>query len=309
MAVLDELTRADLDEARALLAAACPHDRAAEVAEEKLFGPSPRGLPTALAARDGGALVGVAVASTDRVRLLAVAPDARGRGTGSALLAACEQAIWAGAHRRARVLDEPGNYLGPGVDVANAATLAWLARRGYHRRDEQDNLVVELAGHPRVTPARAAELADKCAGNGYQLRRARADEAGALSAAISIGFGGAWPFEIERALGADPIGLHVAVKAGRLAAFAAHDGNNRGLGWFGPAGTWPEHRGQGLGEALLVACLVDVAAVHPRSEIAWIGPREFYLRALGPLATRRFAVMTRDNPHRRVTAPPPLAPR
>ena len=48
----------------------------------------------------------------------------------------------------------------------------------------------------------------------------------------------------------------------------------------------------------------NVAAVHPRSEIAWIGPREFYERALGPMVTRRFAVVTRDTPHRRSTIPP-----
>jgi GNAT superfamily N-acetyltransferase len=113
---------------------------------------------------------------------------------------------------------------------------------------------------------------------------------------VSIGFGGAWPFEIERAATRTPCGLFVAERDGRIAAFAAHDGNNRGLGWFGPAGTWPEHRGQGLGEALLIACLVDVAAHQARSEIAWIGPREFYTRALGPLATRKFAVLTRDAP-------------
>lgn len=303
-ATLDELTVADVPAARALLAAACPHDRAADVAEEKLLGASPRGQPVALAARAGGVLVGVAAASGDRIRLLAVSPDARNRGIGSALLQACEQTIWAGAHRRARVLDEPGNYLAPGVDVANGDTLAWLARRGYARRDEHESLVVELRDNPRVTAARADELAARCRERGYVLRRARADEREAVSAAISIGFGGAWPFEIERALDHSPCGLHVAEQGGRIAAFAAHDGNNRGLGWFGPAGTWPEHRGQGLGEALLIACLVDVAAVHPRSEIAWIGPREFYERALGPMVTRRFAVVTRDTPHRRSTIPP-----
>lgn len=198
-ATLDELSAADLPAARELLAEACRHDRAADVAEEKLLGASPRGLPTALAARDGGALVGVASVSGDRIRLLAVAPHARQRGVGSMLLAACERVVWAGAHRRARALDEPGNYLAPGVDVDNHDTLTWLARRGYVCRDEHENLVVDVRTNPRVTAARAAELADRCAAHGYQIRRARLDELDALSAAISIGFGGAWPFECERA--------------------------------------------------------------------------------------------------------------
>ncbi|MBK7077574.1 MAG: GNAT family N-acetyltransferase [Myxococcales bacterium] len=305
-ATIDALTADDLQAARAVLAEACRFDRAAEVAEEKLFGPSPHGHPMALAARLGGAVVGVAAACCDRVRVLAVATAARGRGVGSALLAACEQHVWAGAHRRVRVLDEPGNYLAPGVDLDNHETIAWLGRRGYVRRDEHENLVVDLIDNPRVSPARAAELADGCAARGYTIRRACLDELEAISAHVSIGFGGAWPFEIERAATRAPCGLFVAERDGRVAAFAAHDGNNRGLGWFGPAGTWPEHRGQGLGEALLIACLVDVAATHARSEIAWIGPREFYQRALGPMTTRRFAVLTRDAPHRRATLPPAM---
>ncbi len=78
---------------------------------------------------------------------------------------------------------------------------------------------------------------------------------------------------------------------GAYCAFAAHDGNNRGLGWVGPTGTWPAHRGQGLGEALLLACLVDVAAAHPQCEVAWIGPRPFYDKVAGIAAERRFVLL------------------
>lgn len=306
VATLAALDPGDLPAARDLLRASCAHDRAAQVAEEKLFGVSPRGAPVAFAARKGGILIGVAATCGDRVRLVAVHPAARGEGVGSQLLGACEAEVWKGAARRARMLDEPGNYLAPGVDVANVDAIAWLGRRGYIRRDEHTNLLVDVRTNPRVTVARAVELVARAAERGYEVRRARRDEAEALSAAISIGFGGAWPFEVERALASDPPGVHVASRDGRLAAFAAHDGNNRGLGWFGPAGTWPEHRGQGLGEALLVACLVDIAAAHPTAEIAWIGPREFYQRAVGVVGERTFAVMTKDSPFKRSTIPPAL---
>jgi hypothetical protein len=60
-----------------------------------------------------------------------------------------------------------------------------------------------------------------------------------------------------------------------------------------PTGTWPAHRGHGLGEALLLACLVDVAAVHYLCEVAWIGPRPFYEKVAGIVDTRRFVLMTR----------------
>lgn len=303
-ATLETLDPADLPAAVDLLAAACPYDRAAQVAEEKLFGAGAHGKPRAFAARKRGILVGVAVVCGDRVRLIAVHPAARGEGIGTQLLTACEREIWQSAARRARMLDEPGNYLAPGIDTANAATIAWLERRGYVHRDEHVNLLVDVRTNPRVSAARAAELAARAAARGYDVRRAAHADTEDLSAAISIGFGGAWPFEIERAMAGEPPGVFVAWHDGRPAAFAAHDGNNQGLGWFGPAGTWPEHRSQGLGEALLVACLVDIAAAHPVAEIAWIGPREFYQRTVGVIGERTFAVMTKDSPYRRPTVPP-----
>ncbi|HVV87796.1 MAG TPA: GNAT family N-acetyltransferase [Kofleriaceae bacterium] len=303
---LAELTRADLAAATDVLAAACGHDRAAAVAEEKLFGPSPRGTPVAFGARLGGFLMGVAVACGDRIRVIAVHPAARGQGLGTQLLAACETAIWRTAARRARTLDEPGNYLAPGIDEDNHECVRWFERRGYVRRDQHESLVVDVRTNPKVSAARAGELAERALARGYQIRRARRDEAEDISTAVSIGFGGAWPLEVERALAFDPPGVHVAMRDGRIAAFAAHDGNNQGLGWFGPSGTWPEHRGQGLGEALLVACLVDIAERHPVAEVAWIGPREFYERAVGTVGCRKFAVLTRDHPSRKNTIPPPI---
>ncbi len=98
---------------------------------------------------------------------------------------------------------------------------------------------------------------------------------------------------LDRALHG-PGGVFVAWNDGGIAGFAAHDGNNRGLGWFGPAGTWPAHRGQGVGEALLLACLVEVARDHARCEVAWIGPRTFYERVAGIAGERQFWPMTRQ---------------
>lgn len=288
------LDRSSLPEAKAVLAAACAYDRAAEVAGEKLFGPGPRGEPKALGAWDGDALIGVAAVAGNRIRVLAVAPRARGRGAGSALLGACEATARAAGETALRTLDQPGNYLAPGIDVRNAEAIAWLERRSWRRLpDPRVNLLIDVRDNPRVSPARAAELAAAAAARGYEVRRARPGEQPLLDA-VTAEFGGAWPFELARALGHDPAGAHVAIRDGAYAAFAAHDGNNRGLGWFGPTGTWPAHRGQRLGEALLLACLVDVAARHAQCEIAWIGPRPFYDKVAGIAAERRFLVLSRE---------------
>lgn len=292
-ATVAELTLADLPAATEVLAASCGYDRAATVAAEKLFGASPRGTPCAFGARLGGILLGVAVACGDRIRLIAVHPAARGQGLGGALLAHCETAIWRTAARRARTLDEPGNYLAPGIDDRNSATIAWLERRAWQRAGElRENVLIRVRDNPRVTHQRAAELVAACAAKGYDVRRARSDEYPLLDA-VSSEFGGAWPFELARALELPSPGVHVALRDGAYCAFAAHDGNNQGLGWFGPTGTWPAHRGQGLGEAVLVACLVDVAREHEYCEVAWIGPRPFYDKVAGVASDRRFVLLTK----------------
>jgi GNAT superfamily N-acetyltransferase len=343
------LQRADLSAAQAILAAACELDRAAPVADEKLFEPGPLrapkpgepvslATPHAFAAYDEHEMVGVASTCGKWLRVLAVVPEARGRGAGTALLEACTAA---GARR---TLDQPGNYLAPGIDVRNTHAIAWLEKRGWARTgDPRTNVLIRVRGNPRVSRARADELARFAATRGYEVRRARAGES-ALLDAVAAEFGGAWPHELARALefvppagsgaaahaglavpavhgavpavhgavpavhgavpavhGAVPAvhgavpAVHVAVKDGSYCGFAAHDGNNRGLGWFGPTGTWPAHRGQGLGEALLVACLADVGEHHEHCEVAWIGPRPFYDKVAGIESERQFVVLARTD--------------
>jgi GNAT superfamily N-acetyltransferase len=287
------LDRSHLAEAELVLADACAFDRATEVAEEKLFEPGPTAPAIGFGAWIDNELVGVAAVSSKWLRVIAVVPHARTKGVGSALLAACEDHAKTSGETRMRVLDQPGNYLAPGVDERNTYVVGWLERRGFARGDTRENVLIAVRNNPRVSQQRATELAVAATANGYEVRRAALGET-ALLDAVRTEFGGAWPFELERALGHDPAGVHVALHEGAYCAFAAHDGNNRGLGWFGPTGTWPAHRGKGLGEALLLACLVDVAAEHAFCEVAWIGPRPFYEKVAGIASERRFIALARD---------------
>jgi len=292
--VIEILAPEALGEARDLLSAACRFDRAAPVAGEKLFGKTPSPHETVvLGARVGGRLVGLAVVSGRWLRLIAVAPDRRRRGIGSALLAEAEAHARGWGATRLRSGDQPGNYLAPGVDARNEETLKFLGARDFAEVARYENLLVPLLGNPRVTAERAGELAEAAAARGYSVRRAHLDDGEAAIAFAGAAFAPVWAFEVERALENDPPGVHIAVaRYGAVVAFACHDGNNRGLGWFGPAGTAPDARGLGLGQALLLPCLLDIAAAgHDEAVIAWIGPRKFYQDAAGAVDDRSFIVL------------------
>src|SRR3954471_24947402 len=113
------LQRSRLADAERVLADACAFDRAAAVADEKLFGPGPTSAAQAFGAWEGNELVGVAAVSARWLRVIAVVPRARRAGAGGALLAACEAAARAEGMRKLSALDQPGNYLAPGIDARN----------------------------------------------------------------------------------------------------------------------------------------------------------------------------------------------
>ncbi len=262
-----------LADATALLAAALPHDRVAVVAAEKLFGANGARATHTLGAFLDEELVGVVALAGGFIKLLATAEAHRRRGIGSALL----------AHARAgklRIMDHPGNYLSPGLDVRYTEARAFFERRGFRAVGEVENIRAPLDGNPLID--RELDVPD------YTLRRATADDERPLLDWIATAFHPVWAFEVGRALAGPRRAVHVALQQNSYVAFAAADGNNQGLGWFGPAGTDPAHRGKKLGEALLLRCLNDVRGLPEGGVIAWIGPKQFYAKACGAVDDRRF---------------------
>jgi ribosomal protein S18 acetylase RimI-like enzyme len=69
-------------------------------------------------------------------------------------------------------------------------------------------------------------------------------------------FGPAWAAETDAALGNRPWTCFAAVKEEAFIGFACYDAT--ALGFFGPIGVAPSHRGNGTGKALLLACLLDM---------------------------------------------------
>jgi GNAT superfamily N-acetyltransferase len=278
------LAREALPEARDLCAAALAFDHVSTVVEEKLFGDDGARRGVTLAAVDGDALLGVMAVAGRFIKLLAVAAPHRRRGVGTRLLEAARAEAGGG---KLRIFDHPGNYLSPGLDVRYVEGDAFLRARGFRVLGEVENIRAPLDGNPLVSESRVVELGVHAIRAGYQLRRGTPDDA-ALLEMVAGSFAPVWAHEVRRALAGPRRAVHVAEHEGRPVAFAAADGNNQGLGWFGPAGTLSDHRGRGLGEALLIPTLLDVRGLPEAGVIAWIGPKPFYARACGAVDDRRF---------------------
>ncbi len=293
---LVQLDDSDLGRIHALIAPIFPELECA--VREKILGRGLDGLAQAWGARAGdGRLIGVAAYCGQWLRLLVVQPNSRRTGIGHALLKHCESALRACGKTRMRLFDEPGNYASPGIELNHEAAIAWFGRRGFVKRGENNNLLIDVVGNQAIDADRFAERVQSCADRGYQIVRVAASSPSVLkekTIELAVSFLLAWGFEVSKALVAEPGAVFVAREhsSGKLVAFAAHDGNNRGMGWFGPAGTVEQHRGQGLGAALLIGCLIDIGDHgHRQANIAWIGPREFYRRVVGIVGERRFVTM------------------
>ncbi len=293
---VDGLNVAQLDDAQALLDRACLYDDVTGLATEKLFGPGANGLVAEpLGAFQKGKLVAVACTSGPWLRLLAVDPEFREQGVGSALLLRCEAQIACHADY-ARTLDQPGNYLSPGIDLKNQTAIDWLSKRGYAPCGKACNLLIEVQDNVRISAERMAEMLYRCETQGYDIERMSAEKLENAADIVGRTFSEGWKFEMTRATQVSG-GVHIAIArdTGEFAGFAVHDGNNAGRGWFGPTGTLPSHRGRGLGAAALMACLLDVrAAGHSHCQVAWIGPREFYDKIAGIDGERNFTVLRKE---------------
>jgi mycothiol synthase len=274
-----------LGSARALLARALPYDAVSLVASEKLFGDNGSRRGVALGAFEGDSLVGVAAAAGRWLKLLAVAPTRVRQGIGSTLLKTIQAAS---EGRPLRVGDHPGNYLSPGLDVRYQAARLFFEHHQFREMGQVENLRAPLESNPLVTEARADALCRQLEAQRYIVRRAELGDRDRLLRFAENVFAPAWAFELDLALRGPRRAVHIALRDGSVVAFAAADGNNQGLGWFGPAGTAPEHRGAGLGEVLLIRCLLDVRHLSEGGVIAWIGPQAFYARACGAAPDRRF---------------------
>lgn len=93
---------------------------------------------------------------------------------------------------------------------------------------------------------------------GIQVRRAFAAEKRLVCDWVTAHFGAGWASECEAAFARLPVACFVALREGQLLGFACYDATARGF--FGPTGVAESERKHGLGVALLLAALHDMAS-------------------------------------------------
>src|SRR5262249_12758226 len=255
-AMIRPASSADLPRIRELFARAndMPYDLAV-VAEEKCFSAGVAGDPVV---RVYGEFEGVSVTCGDWLRILAVDRARRGRGVGTALLRDAESRGITG------IAAEAGNYFTPGVLEEHTRV---FEKCGFHETARTQNLETsELPEHGQRPTA-----------NGQRTR---------VLEFIEKNFGPIWAFEAAKGI------LFHAEENGEITGFAVHEANNRGLGFFGPTGVAPAHRGKGIGQRLLRACLADARRRgYTRVIIPWTDAVEFYRKACNAEVSSRFVVL------------------
>lgn len=122
----------------------------------------------------------------------------------------------------------------------------------------------------------------KVAAAGIVVRRALPPESTVILDWIAGHFYSGWVAEAALTLSGHPVSCWVAVKDDQLLGFACHDATAKGF--FGPTGVTEEARGQGIGEALLIATLRGMReAGYGYAVIGSPGPVAFYKRRLDAL--------------------------
>ncbi len=135
------------------------------------------------------------------------------------------------------------------------------------------DLLVRLYDLPEVEATRRVAAA------GIVVRRALPLERYLILDWIRDNFSEIWAGEAAMGLGQLPVTVWIAVKGPALLGFACHDATAKGF--FGPTGVAEAARGQGIGEALLMATLNGMReAGYGYAVIGDPGPVEFYQRRL-----------------------------
>jgi len=137
------------------------------------------------------------------------------------------------------------------------------------------DMLVRLYKLPPMEP-----VLEKMKSQGVEIRRAQAHEISMVRKYAEEHFSVFWADEVSVAFARQPISLYVATIGRKMVGFGAYECTRRD--YFGPTGVTPEHRGKGIGLALLLACMWGLQEMgYAYGIIGGAGPVEFYRKAVG----------------------------
>ncbi|MBN1219431.1 MAG: GNAT family N-acetyltransferase [Anaerolineae bacterium] len=139
------------------------------------------------------------------------------------------------------------------------------------------DMLVKLYNLPPLEPVLARQQEA-----GVEIRRALAAEKSMVINWVAERFSPLWVSECDVAFARVPIACLIAVDATQrqLLGFTCYDAVYRNF--FGPVGVDEVQRGRGIGKALLLKCLHEMAAQgYAYAIIPWVGPKEFYANLVG----------------------------
>jgi len=139
------------------------------------------------------------------------------------------------------------------------------------------DMLVNLLKLPPLEEAVAAVSSKR-----YRVRRAQPFEITPVCRFVRETFGVGWADEISVGFANKPVSVYIATSEGRVVGFGAYECTRKAF--FGPTGVAAEHRGRGLGRALLIACMWGLHELgYVYGIIGGAGPTEFYARCVGAI--------------------------
>ena len=205
------------------------------------------------------------------IKLMAVGEKYRRQGLAKSMYAQLEASFVKQNVDIVRIYDVPLNYWMPGIDPKYTPALCWVMRLGFKRFGDASNLLVDL-NQDWGTSVQEKKLTVE----NIEILRAKPGDKQLILDFIKDEWA-IWSNEVEMAFKDDPPSIHMALVKGKVKAFAAHNANNKGTGWFGPMGTHSDLRGKGIGAILLKRCLNDMKETGIKhSIIPWAAHIDFY---------------------------------
>ncbi len=116
----------------------------------------------------------------------------------------------------------------------------------------------------------------------FLIRRAQPFELSRVRDFVTQHFSVAWADEISVGFANKPVSVYIAIIDSRLVGFAAYECTRRGF--FGPTGVVETAQGQGVGKALLLACLWGLREMgYVYAIVGGSGPVRFYQKTVGAI--------------------------